>query len=53
MILREGQGALEIEATIKRLGHDNAKSTHILRPSPREQRGVRSRRGRNAKSAVT
>jgi hypothetical protein len=34
MILREGQGALEIEATIKWLRHENAKGAHIyVRPA--------------------
>ncbi len=33
MILREGQGALEVEATIKWLRHENAKGAHIyIRP---------------------
>src|SRR6266849_436015 len=34
MILREGQGAFEIEATIKWLRHENAKGAHIyVRPA--------------------
>src|SRR4029077_9067146 len=34
MILREGQGAREIEATIKWLRHENAKGSHIyVRPA--------------------
>jgi hypothetical protein len=34
MILREGQGAFEIEATIKWLRHENAKGAHIyIRPA--------------------
>src|SRR4029077_18706001 len=34
MILREGQGALEVEATIKWLRHENAKGSHIyVRPA--------------------
>src|SRR5216683_8415723 len=34
MILREGQGALEVEATIKWLRHENAKGAHIyIRPA--------------------
>ncbi len=33
MILREGQGAFEVEATIKWLRHENAKGAHIyIRP---------------------
>jgi len=33
MILREGQGAIEVEATIKWLRHENAKGAHIyIRP---------------------
>src|SRR2546425_11723957 len=34
MILRKGQGAIEIEATIKWLRHENAKGAHIyVRPA--------------------
>jgi len=34
MILREGQGAFEVEATIKWLRHENAKGAHIyIRPA--------------------
>src|SRR5229473_2394880 len=34
MILREGQGAIEVEATIKWLRHENAKGAHIyIRPA--------------------
>ena len=34
MILREGQGAIEIEKTIKWLRHENAKGAHIyVRPT--------------------
>jgi hypothetical protein len=34
MILREGQGAFEVEATIKWLRHENAKGAHIyVRPA--------------------
>jgi DNA primase RepB-like protein len=34
MILREGQGAVEVEATIKWLRHENAKGSHIyVRPA--------------------
>jgi hypothetical protein len=33
MILREGQGAFEIEATINWLGHENAKGAHIYKGS--------------------
>lgn len=33
MILREGQGALQIEQAIKWLRHENARGAHILHPA--------------------